>query len=81
MTCRFHGNAGWRWIRGNDGGWTEAIEFDKAIRYGYPHATTQGQQLRGQYFSNAPADRSTKSTCLRTLCGGELAWFGPRGQQ
>ncbi|MBQ0925870.1 hypothetical protein [Saccharopolyspora endophytica] len=51
ITCPFHGNAGWRWLRDNDpDGWAEAVEFDKAIRDGYPHATTQGQQLRGQYF-------------------------------
>lgn len=31
-------------------GWADAVAFDKAIRDGYPHATTQGQQLRGQYF-------------------------------
>ncbi|CAM3402549.1 hypothetical protein KIPE111705_06790 [Kibdelosporangium persicum] len=49
--CPFHGNAGWRWIRDNDpDGWTEAVEFDHAIRHGYPHATKQGQELRGQYF-------------------------------
>ncbi|MGW5053982.1 hypothetical protein [Actinokineospora sp. NPDC004072] len=49
--CPFHGNTGWRWVRDNDpDGWAEAVEFDRAIRHGYPHATTQGQQLRGQYF-------------------------------
>lgn len=49
--CPFHGNAGWRWVRDNDpDGWAEAVEFDHAIRHGYPHATTQGQELRGQYF-------------------------------
>ena len=49
--CPFHGNAGWRWIRDNDpDGWVEAVEFDKAIRDGYPRATEQGQPLRGQYF-------------------------------
>lgn len=49
--CPFHGNAGWRWIRDHDPeGWAEAVEFDRAIRDGYPHATTQGQALRGQYF-------------------------------
>jgi hypothetical protein len=49
--CPFHGNVGWRWIRDNDpDGWAEAIEFDKAIRDGYPRATKQGQVLRGQYF-------------------------------
>lgn len=49
--CPFHGNAGWRWIRDNDpDGWAEAVAFDQAIRDGYPHATTQGQSLRGQYF-------------------------------
>ncbi|WP_232285504.1 hypothetical protein [Saccharomonospora marina] len=47
----FHGNAGWRWLRDNDpDGWAEAVEFDRAIRDGYPHATRQGQELRGQYF-------------------------------
>jgi hypothetical protein len=51
ITCPIHGNAGWRWIRDNDtDGWAEAVEFDKAIRYGCPHATEQGQQLRWQYF-------------------------------
>ncbi len=49
--CPFHGNAGWRWIRDHDpDGWAEAVAFDNAIRHGYPHATRQGQQLRGQYF-------------------------------
>ncbi len=49
--CPFHGNAGWRWVRDNDpDGWDEAVEFDRAIRHGYPHASKQGQQLRGQYF-------------------------------
>jgi 3'-phosphoadenosine 5'-phosphosulfate sulfotransferase (PAPS reductase)/FAD synthetase len=49
--CPFHGNAGWRWIRDHDpDGWVEAVEFDKAIRDGYPRATEQGQPLRGQYF-------------------------------
>ncbi|WP_143138838.1 hypothetical protein [Lentzea waywayandensis] len=49
--CPFHDNAGWRWIRDHDpDGWADAVEFDKAIRHGYPHATDQGQPLRGQYF-------------------------------
>ncbi|GAA1291840.1 hypothetical protein [Saccharothrix xinjiangensis] len=49
--CPFHGNAGWRWVRDHDPhGWAEAVEFDRAIRHGYPHATGRGQQLRGQYF-------------------------------
>jgi hypothetical protein len=35
ITCPFHGNAGWRWIRDNDpDGWAGAVEFDRAIRYG-----------------------------------------------
>ncbi|MFE9748229.1 hypothetical protein ACFYOT_25265 [Saccharothrix saharensis] len=59
--CPFHGNAGWRWIRDNDpGGWKEAIEFDRAIRNGHPHANRQGQPLRGKYFlhrSCQPLDR------------------------
>lgn len=51
LGCPFHGNAGWRWIRDHDpDGWADAVSFDKAIRDGYPHATTQGQQLRGRYF-------------------------------
>jgi 3'-phosphoadenosine 5'-phosphosulfate sulfotransferase (PAPS reductase)/FAD synthetase len=51
LGCPFHGNAGWRWIRDNDpDGWTDAVAFDHAIRHGYPHATSQGQELRGQYF-------------------------------
>ncbi len=51
LGCPFHGNAGWRWIRDNDpDGWAETVEFDKAIRDGYPHATHAGQELRGQYF-------------------------------
>jgi hypothetical protein len=49
--CPYHGDAGWRWIRDNDSkSWAEAIEFDKAIRHGYPHATQAGQPLRGRYF-------------------------------
>lgn len=51
ITCPSHGNAGWRWIRDHDpDGWTDAVAFDNAVRDGYPHATTHGQQLRGQYF-------------------------------
>jgi hypothetical protein len=51
ITCPFHGNAGWRWVRDHDPqGWAETVEFDRAIRHGYPHATKQGQKLRGQYF-------------------------------
>ncbi|GAB3587583.1 hypothetical protein GCM10027445_67810 [Amycolatopsis endophytica] len=49
--CPFHGNAGWRWIRDHDpDGWEQAVEFDRAIRHGYPHASKHGQLLRGQYF-------------------------------
>jgi hypothetical protein len=49
--CPFHGNVGWRWVRDNEpDGWVEAVEFDRAIRHGYPRATAQGQELRGQYF-------------------------------
>jgi hypothetical protein len=51
LGCPYHGNAGWRWIRDHDPeGWADAVAFDKAIREGYPRATSQGQQLRGQYF-------------------------------
>jgi hypothetical protein len=51
ITCPFHGNAGWRWIRDNDReGWAEAVEFDRTIRTGHPRAVEQGQELRGQYF-------------------------------
>lgn len=43
--------AGWRWIRDHDpDGWADAVAFDRAIRDGYSHATSQGQELRGQYF-------------------------------
>ncbi|MCC8244991.1 hypothetical protein [Saccharothrix luteola] len=49
--CPFHGTTGWRWIRDHDPhGWAEAVEFDRAIRHGHPHATAHGQELRGQYF-------------------------------
>lgn len=67
--CPFHGNAGWRWIRDNDPeGWEEAIEFDRAIRNGHPHANRQGRQLRGQYFlhrSCQPLDRVELDTPSR----------------
>ncbi|MFT7837764.1 hypothetical protein Q5530_16640 [Saccharothrix sp. BKS2] len=60
--CPFHGNTGWRWIRDHDpDGWAEAVEFDRAIRHGYPHATGQGQALRGRYFlhrSCVPLDQA-----------------------
>ena len=68
--CPFHGNAGWRWIRDHDPlGWAEAIEFDRAIRHGYPRATEQGQQLRGQYFlhrSCTPLDQVDLDAPART---------------
>lgn len=51
ITCPFHGNVGWHWMRDNDPeGWAEAVDFDRAISHGYPRATKQGQELRGQYF-------------------------------
>ncbi|WP_156755853.1 adenine nucleotide alpha hydrolase family protein [Actinokineospora pegani] len=68
--CPFHGNAGWRWVRDNDPqGWAEAVEFDKAIRHGYPRATTDGVPLRGQYFlhrSRVPLDQADLNTPPRT---------------
>ncbi|HEX4100664.1 MAG TPA: hypothetical protein VHY21_08990 [Pseudonocardiaceae bacterium] len=75
--CSFHGNASWRWIRDHDpDGWHEAVEFDKAIRHGYPHATEQGQKLRGQYFLHrscrAPAGHWT--TSISTLPQPSETW-------
>lgn len=68
--CPFHGAAGWRWIRDNDPhGWAEAVEFDRAIRHGYPRATKQGQGLRGQYFlhrSCTPLDQVDLDTPSRS---------------
>ncbi|MGQ0837559.1 hypothetical protein [Actinokineospora sp.] len=49
--CPFHGRAGWKWLHDNDpDGWADAVAFDRAIRHGHPHATAQGQPLRGRYF-------------------------------
>ncbi|GAA4412183.1 hypothetical protein GCM10023148_05570 [Actinokineospora soli] len=43
--------AGWRWVRDHDPKcWAEAVKFCHAIHHGYPTPTTQGQELRGQYF-------------------------------
>jgi hypothetical protein len=51
ITCPYSGNSRLRWIRDNEpDAWAEAVEFDRAIRDGYPRATRQGQELRGQYF-------------------------------
>lgn len=70
ITCPFHGAAGWRWIRDNDPhGWAEAVEFDRAIRHGYPRATKQGQGLRGQYFLHrccTPLDQVDLDTPARS---------------
>jgi len=49
--CPFGGNERWRWIRDHDpDAWAQAVELDKALRHGYPHAADGGQRLRGQYF-------------------------------
>jgi hypothetical protein len=83
ITCPFHGNTGWRWIRDHDpDGWAEAVEFDRAIRSGYPRATDQGRELRGQYFlhclclpmDQVDLDASTKSRSdkhLRLISAGD----------
>ena len=50
-------------------GWAEAVEFDRAIRHGYPRATQQGQELRGQYFlhrSCIPLDQVDLDTPAKT---------------
>ncbi|HUR07346.1 MAG TPA: hypothetical protein VM347_32715 [Nonomuraea sp.] len=74
--CPFHGNAGWRWVRDNDPeGWAEAVEFDRAIRHGYPHATKQGQELRGQYFlhrSCLPLDQVDLETPMKSRTAQRL---------
>lgn len=55
LGCPFHGNAGWRWIRDHDpDGWDDAVAFDRAIRDGYPHATTQGSSCAGSTSCTAP---------------------------
>ncbi|WP_091456503.1 hypothetical protein [Actinokineospora iranica] len=61
---------GWKWLRDNDpDGWADAVAFDKAIRHGHPHATAQGQPLRGQYFlhrSCVPLDQADLDTPTKT---------------
>jgi len=51
LGCPFHSNTGWKWVRDNDpDGWADAVEFDRQIRHGHPHATAKGQHLRGTYY-------------------------------
>lgn len=48
--CPLHGNAAGADPRPRPRRWAEAVEFDQAIRHGYPRTTEHGQELRGQYF-------------------------------
>jgi hypothetical protein len=51
LGCPFAGNERWRWIRDHDpAGWAQAVELDRSLRHGYPHATDAGQRLRGEYY-------------------------------
>jgi hypothetical protein len=63
-------------VRDNDpDGWAEAVEFDRAIRHGYPRATTQGQALRGRYFlrcSCVPLDQVALDAPTTTRAGRHL---------
>lgn len=68
--CPFRRNAGWRRMRDTDPtSWADAVDFDHAIRGGYPHATTRGTALRGNFYlheslaplDTAPIDRVTRS--------------------
>jgi len=81
--CPFHGNAGWRWVRDHDPqGWAEAVEFDRAIRHGYPHASAEGQQLRGQYFlhrSCIPLDQADLDAPAKAKRHLQLVDAGPAG--
>ncbi len=64
--CPFHGNAGWRWVRDNDpDGWAEAVEFDRAIRHGYPRAINRARNCVGSTSCTAPACRWIRSTSTR----------------
>jgi 3'-phosphoadenosine 5'-phosphosulfate sulfotransferase (PAPS reductase)/FAD synthetase len=51
LGCPFHSNTDWKWVRDNDpDGWADAVEFDRQIRHGYPHATAKGQHPRRTYY-------------------------------
>ncbi len=67
--CPFRRNAGWRRMRDTDpSSWTDAVDFDHAIRHGYAHATATGTPLRGQFYLHeslqpldvAPIDHVTR---------------------
>lgn len=81
ITCPFHGNATWRWIRDHDpDGWADAVAFDKAIRHGYARANANGQTLRGQYFlhrSCLPLDQANLDT--RPAARGEPSQLNEDG--
>lgn len=79
--CPFHSNAGWRQIHDHDpDAWAAAVEFDRAIRHGHPHATTP---LRGQYFLHRscrplnqidldqPTTTGAAGAAVDTAAGGE----------
>lgn len=88
LGCPFHSNNIWRNIRDNDpDGWADVVAFDKAIRHGYPRATSTGTPLHGEYFlhsSCTPLDTATLDTptanttddppgCSPWSCRGDLS--------
>jgi len=60
--CPFRRNAGWRHMRDTDPtSWADAVDFDRQIRTGYPHATAVGTELEGRYYlheSRQPLDQA-----------------------
>ncbi|MGH3860394.1 hypothetical protein [Actinokineospora sp.] len=67
--CPFRRNAGWRRMRDTDPtSFADAVAFDHAIRVGYPHATANGTDLRGNFYlheslrplDEAPIDHVTR---------------------
>ncbi|MER7236173.1 hypothetical protein ABT348_35195 [Streptomyces olivaceus] len=68
ITCPFHGNAQWRYIRDTSPSeWAGVVEFDAAIRQGNARGNASGSRLLGEAFlhrsrvplSEAPLDHVT----------------------
>jgi hypothetical protein len=60
--CPFRRNASWRHLRDTDPtSWADAVDFDRKIRAGHPHADAQGTAMKGRYFlheSRVPLDEA-----------------------
>lgn len=75
--CPYHTNRQWRLMRDTDPeSWEDAVDFDRAIRGGYPVAAARGVELRGEMFlhrSRVPLDQAPIDRVTTTEWAGRQA--------